>query len=291
MTRFRLATPDPRLPAESARVRDELARIVPFADVYEVGATALGAPGKGDLDVLVRVDAARFVDALARLDRVYRRDPDQHSSPIYQGYTVSSPLDVALQVTVANGPHDTFLTFLDALRADPRLLAAYVALKHRWDDRPMDDYRRDKASFVELVLASRSGGDDGAVAGLLARVGRDPVEADPEWPSPCHIGVPDEDGSVAWAPVRNPEGGHPLARWFAATVPVTPPAGPGWLSIAANAEELPRLEPFEGVVPIAILDWDRSYLHELATGRVLLRDPGRPDEVAAPDLATFLAAL
>jgi GrpB-like predicted nucleotidyltransferase (UPF0157 family) len=154
--RFRILPPDPRLPAERDRVLAELARVVPFADVREVGSTAVpGLPGKGDLDVLVRVPEDAFPRLLQALDAVYPRNPEQFASPIYQGYLVPSPLDVALQCTVAGGPHDDFLPFLDALRSDATLRASYADLKRRFDGEPMATYRAAKQAFIEEVLSSR----------------------------------------------------------------------------------------------------------------------------------------
>lgn len=134
-----------------------LRRLVPDADVQEVGSTAVpGVIGKGDLDVLVRVEAAAFPDLLARLDTTFPRNPHQLSNATYQGYTVPSPLDVALQCTPFGSPYDDFLPFLDALRADDALIAAYNALKRRWDGRAMDAYRARKAAFIRAVLDGRS---------------------------------------------------------------------------------------------------------------------------------------
>ncbi|MCB9669014.1 MAG: GrpB family protein [Alphaproteobacteria bacterium] len=151
---FRIVPADPRLPAERARVLALLAATVPDAEVFEVGSTAVaGVIGKGDLDVLVRVPEPGFPHLLARLDAVLPRNPAQYASPIYQGYTVPSPLDVALQCTVTGGPHDDFLPFLDALRADPALVDRYNALKRRFDGGSMDAYREAKRAFVEAVLS------------------------------------------------------------------------------------------------------------------------------------------
>jgi GrpB-like predicted nucleotidyltransferase (UPF0157 family) len=151
---FRVADPDPRLPAERERVLAELRGALADAEVLEVGSTAVpGLIGKGDLDVLVRVPPERFAETRARLDAALPRNAEQLSTEIYQGYLVPSPLDVAVQLTVAGGPHDTFVAFLDALRDDPRLVEEYVALKRRWDGQPMDAYREAKGAFVRRVLA------------------------------------------------------------------------------------------------------------------------------------------
>lgn len=153
---FRVAPPDPALPAERDRVIARIRAAIAGVEVREVGSTAVdGVIGKGDLDLLVLAPADRFDDVRAALDGMFDRNPLQLASPIYQGYTVASPMDVAIQLTVAGGPYDTFDAFLDALRADPALVDAYNALKLRWNGRPMDGYRADKAAFIAAALARR----------------------------------------------------------------------------------------------------------------------------------------
>lgn len=144
-------------PALLARERDAalgaIRDAVPWADVHEVGSTAIaGVIGKGDVDVLVRVPAARFDEARAALDSTFERNADQLSNAIYQGYLVPSALDVAIQLTVTGGPYDDFLPFMDALANDPTLVRRYNELKREWHGRPMDDYRTAKSAFIRDVL-------------------------------------------------------------------------------------------------------------------------------------------
>ncbi len=64
-------------------------------------------------------------------------------------------MDVAVQLIVAGGEHDSFVEFADALRADGALVERYNALKQSWDGRPMEEYRAAKAEFIEAVLKGR----------------------------------------------------------------------------------------------------------------------------------------
>ena len=157
--RFHLCTPDPALlAAERDRVLALLRALLPGIPCLEIGSTAVpGVIGKGDIDLLVRAPAAQLEAVRACLDGVLARNPAQLSNAQYQGYRVDSPLDVAVQLTVAGGPYDDFLPFLEALRADPALVAAYNALKRAWDGRPMDDYRAAKSKFIEEVLRTQVG--------------------------------------------------------------------------------------------------------------------------------------
>ncbi|MFO0557575.1 MAG: GrpB family protein [Polyangiales bacterium] len=153
MQRFEIRPIDAALfAAERERLFAKLALALATldADVREVGSTAVeGVIGKGDLDVLVRVPAARFEAARSALDAVIDRNPDQLSNEAYQGYRVASELDVAVQLTVLGGPYDDFVPFLDRLREDRSLRDAYNALKREWDGRDMTGYREAKRAFIE----------------------------------------------------------------------------------------------------------------------------------------------
>jgi GrpB-like predicted nucleotidyltransferase (UPF0157 family) len=149
--------PEALLAYERDRVVGLLRATVPGVDVSEVGSTAVdGAIGKGDLDFLVRPSGSEFVQVRAALDRVLARNPHQLSNEIYQGYTVESALDVAVQLTVAGGPYDNFHAFIEALRSSAELLGAYNALKRRWHGLSMEEYRLAKGLFVEAALAGRA---------------------------------------------------------------------------------------------------------------------------------------
>ncbi len=135
-----------------ARVR----AVVPFAEVHEVGSTAIpGVLGKQDIDVLVRVPRSEFERAREILDAAFARHPNQLSNTEYQAYVVDGEYDVAIQLTIIGSRYDDFLAFRDALRADPALVERYNTLKRRWHGEAMDDYREAKAEFVRDVLASK----------------------------------------------------------------------------------------------------------------------------------------
>ncbi|MEQ1565290.1 MAG: GrpB family protein [Myxococcota bacterium] len=138
---------------EARRVLGLIEGVLPGVDACEVGSTAVpGVIGKGDLDLVVRVPADTFAAARASLDALFPRNPEQLSNQQYQGYVVPSDHDVAIQLTVLDGPYDTFHSFLDALRADAGLVSSYNDLKRAYVGRPMAEYRAAKAAFVEQVV-------------------------------------------------------------------------------------------------------------------------------------------
>jgi len=149
------------------------------------------------------------------------------------------------------------------------------------------------------------------------------VEDDPEWPSPCVVGEPDEEDMVAWRPVlmESPPalddltaGGdalHPDAlafysSYWAGEVEARFAGEAVLLNTLWNDEEVAALrsrlrEHFEAqqqseaphyTVPIAGTDSDFSFALDNRTGGVVLEEPGRlPVRVAAPSLTAFLLGL
>ncbi|WP_167231849.1 SecY-interacting protein Syd [Massilia rubra] len=138
-----------------------------------------------------------------------------------------------------------------------------------------------------------------------------PVEYDPEWPSPCAVLPPDADNMVAWRPVAmepSPDfsglGLRPDIIEF-----YTSFWGRGWegghdgeavfLTVAWNAHESAQIraslasqaaagEP----VFIATTDSDLFFGVDNASGAVWLCEPGYPPlREVAPSLAAFLTAL
>lgn len=152
---FRITNVDPIIiEAERTRVLRLIESVVPSEHVHEVGSTAVqGVVGKQDLDYLVLVPKQDFGGTRAVLDRLFRRNPEQLSNDVYQGYTVSSDLDVSVQLTVAGGPNDTFLKFVDRLRGSEELRTRYNQLKADFDGRPMCEYRDAKREFIETALS------------------------------------------------------------------------------------------------------------------------------------------
>ncbi len=144
-----------QLDAERQRVLNLITEHVESDYVFEVGSTAVtGVIGKQDLDFLVRVSAAEFCATRAVLDQHFARNPQQLSTDEYQGYLVKSKLDVAIQLTITHGPHDTFLKFLDLLQNSAELRDSYNQLKRRYDGQPMAEYRDAKQRFIENTLGN-----------------------------------------------------------------------------------------------------------------------------------------
>lgn len=138
-----------------ARLRAELEAVLPAdCHVLHVGATAIpDCLTKGDLDLVVRCEAADFAKADTVLaDRFARNLGSLRTADFSAFEDASSVPPCGVQLTVRSGPLDVFHLFADALRNDPILLGRYNALKRCYDGRSMDAYRDAKAAFVHSVL-------------------------------------------------------------------------------------------------------------------------------------------
>jgi len=69
---------------------------------------------------------------------------------------VLDSIPVAVQLTVADGPHDQFLPFLKKLSSSEPLRREYNELKKRCDGKPMTDYRDEKNAFIQAALADET---------------------------------------------------------------------------------------------------------------------------------------
>ena len=144
-----------KLDSERERVRDLIFKVLPNQIVDEVGSSAVdGVIGKGDLDFALAVPKPQFQTVIAALDRQFKRNFNQFSSTEFQGYSVDSDIDIAIQVFIKGGSFDNFNRFRDMLRADLVLKQSYNNLKRAWNGRDMQEYRGAKAKFIEMALSS-----------------------------------------------------------------------------------------------------------------------------------------
>ncbi|HZJ12897.1 MAG TPA: GrpB family protein [Methyloceanibacter sp.] len=131
----------------------------PESEIFHVGATSVpGCITKGDVDLVVRVEADRYRAARAILDEHYDKNlgsPRDDRFASFADETGTFPLGV--QLVTRGSEYDTFQRFTDQLRRSDELRASYNALKRSFVGAEMDDYRKTKADFIEetLVRAAR----------------------------------------------------------------------------------------------------------------------------------------
>jgi GrpB-like predicted nucleotidyltransferase (UPF0157 family) len=141
--------------------RDRVLELLPGVDVEHVGSTAIpGALTKGDVDLLVRLEATDFERAAGMLSRGYSVHQPENWTPTYASFVAEeeTPLPVGIQLAVMGSAEEAFFApFRDALASDPALLAEYNALKCRHDGGDYDRYTEAKGEFVERVLLALNG--------------------------------------------------------------------------------------------------------------------------------------
>lgn len=139
------------------RQTERLTRLLPTtAELEHIGATAIpGALTKGDLDILVRVQADDFAPSVMVLSDQYTVHQVQNWTSTLASFidpTEAEP-EVGVQLVVAASPDDAlFGPFRDALIADPDLLQQYNALKQRLDGTDYATYTAAKGEFIEQAL-------------------------------------------------------------------------------------------------------------------------------------------
>ncbi len=155
---FRLAPDHHRARADAEQlyrsVSQRLIRLLPTgSEIMHVGATAIAdCLTKGDLDVMVRVDAEEFSEAELALASLFARGPSDRTEDFasFEDSTAVPPLGI--QLVAKGGALDVFERFRDRLNASPALLREYNALKRQHDGEPMDAYRSAKDRFIVRTL-------------------------------------------------------------------------------------------------------------------------------------------
>jgi GrpB-like predicted nucleotidyltransferase (UPF0157 family)/GNAT superfamily N-acetyltransferase len=135
------------------KLRDLLA---PPIDIRHIGATSIsGCLTKGDLDIVVRVDPARFLEIDRSLEEHFERNSGSVRTSSFSAFEDADAVPpLGIQLTAINGPDDRFHHFADALRSAPALVERYNALKIQFDGRPMAAYRAAKDDFIAGVLST-----------------------------------------------------------------------------------------------------------------------------------------
>jgi GrpB-like predicted nucleotidyltransferase (UPF0157 family) len=167
---IRLAAPDSSWPARFELEREALeSAIGEWADggIHHVGSTAVpGLEAKPIIDILAGVrdlDTARACfEPLARLDYLYA----PYLSAEMHWFCKPDPARRTHHLHLVPVDSPRFrdeLAFRDRLRADPRLTAAYAALKRRLAERHRNDretYTDAKGAFICSALAQESTSSD-----------------------------------------------------------------------------------------------------------------------------------
>ena len=136
------------------RLKGELEALIPGADIQHVGSTAVpGSLTKGDLDVQVRVEAARYHMAKERLSDIYHVNVGGFAADDSVSFEDNTGRPaVGIHLTVIGGTADIQWRFRDLLIASESLRGEYDELKRQFEGKSMARYREAKERFVTRVL-------------------------------------------------------------------------------------------------------------------------------------------
>lgn len=142
------------LPEIAAR----LSALVPRADFHHVGATAIpGALTKGDVDVLLRVDAGDFSGAIDALRPHFAVMQVENWTAVFASFgdEVSYPFPLGVQVVVKESEVDFFLFLHDYFTSDAAHLAEYNRVKMDAVAQGRDAYWQAKNRLLSSILERR----------------------------------------------------------------------------------------------------------------------------------------
>lgn len=133
--------------------RIRIRRRLPGAIIEHVGATSVRAmPTKGDLDIVVRVDPASFVEAERQLVRLYHRNFQSERSSEFASFKDDRAVPpLGVQLVAIGSAHDDFDLVRDQLRVSASCRSMLSRTKKRFTGKSMSRYRRAKAAALEHI--------------------------------------------------------------------------------------------------------------------------------------------
>lgn len=139
-----------------ATLRKIIISLAPGSRVTHIGSTAIpGSITKGDVDLLVSVDASLMTEVDARLFRSFKRNKGSGRSSTFSSFVAdheSFPIGVQL---VARGSDDErdFLAVQGWLKR-PAVVEKYNRLKRKFEGKSASAYRKAKNDFMRAILAA-----------------------------------------------------------------------------------------------------------------------------------------
>lgn len=149
----------PSLQEPLVRIAAELRALCPRAEFHHVGATAIpGSLTKGDVDVILRVEASEFSSAVEKLRRRFAINQPENWTECFASFAddASYPFPLGVQLVVKDSRSDFFLFLVDYFRANPEQLEEYNRLKQEFARRGTEAYRNAKERFLTPILAARN---------------------------------------------------------------------------------------------------------------------------------------
>lgn len=136
-------------------LRQELEPLLPEHGIEHIGASAIpGAISKGDLDVCIITPQGHISATIKTIKALGYREKEEtlRTDQLCMLIPMRRGRDVALQVIEAGSQFEFFLTFRDALRANPGWVKEYNQIKQDASFLTDERYRLRKADFIESIL-------------------------------------------------------------------------------------------------------------------------------------------
>ena len=142
-----------------AQVCNRIATLLPGTEVHHVGATAIsGALTKGDLDVVVRVEAGDFAATIEKLRTAFLVKQPENWDPYFASFGTDTeyPLPVGVQLVIIDSEADFFLFVRDYLASHPDALAAYNRAKRESLGLSPGDYWKAKDRVLAPIVSLKA---------------------------------------------------------------------------------------------------------------------------------------
>lgn len=133
---------------------EQIMRVLWFVDIQHIGSTAIpGSITKGDVDLNVRVKLKDFEKAKEELEKLYEINQPENWTPNFASFKNDTGfvLPVGVQLTIIGSKSDEFVKLRDLLINNSHLLEEYNQMKLKYEDKDMDEYRKEKAAFFERL--------------------------------------------------------------------------------------------------------------------------------------------
>jgi GrpB-like predicted nucleotidyltransferase (UPF0157 family) len=148
----------PGLEAPLARISAQLGALVPSGEFHHIGATAIpGSITKGDVDVLLRVEAPDFLPAAESLRSRFVINQPENWTSVFASFADenSFPFPLGVQLVVKDSEADFFLFLVEYFTSKPEYLAEYNRIKMESAPLGVVEYWNAKERYLTPIIASR----------------------------------------------------------------------------------------------------------------------------------------
>ena len=138
-------------------VKKQLLKDLPDVEIEHIGASSVdGLVSKGDLDILVVVEASEFEPTKLKLERLGYRPKEKGETLVtaeLQPFDVTGyPIDVAIQLIASGSRFEFFRVFKKWLQRSEYYRDEYNRIKRENASAGDEAYKKAKSIFIEEVL-------------------------------------------------------------------------------------------------------------------------------------------